>query len=169
MGAVRSKLSRKSSFPLPGSQKALKSPLFWKLPLSELPSSVWLCLAPHEPHHGSYVSWPPQEPLRHAWSTGWSPGPTGRRGCFPGKVGTPSTGWSNSGATEVRVTQAASRGGDTRAGDPRSSGEGPDLSFWDQEDGVLETEPGRPRDGIRFGRCVRNMAAISRGECVVCV
>ena len=55
-------------------------------------------------------------------------------------------------ATEVRVTYVASRGGQTRAGDPRSRCEGPDLSVWDQEDGVLETEPGRPRDEIKFGR-----------------
>lgn len=88
-------------------------------------------------------------------------------GAFQGRVGTPSTGWNNNRATEVRVTHVASRGGETRAGDPRSRCEGPDLNVWDQEDGVLETEPGRPRDGIKFGRCVRSTAAISRGECVV--
>ena len=152
---------------MPGSQEALKSPLFWKPPLLELPSSVQLCLAPCEPHHGNYTSRPPQEPLRQAWNTSWSTGPVGRRGCFPGKSGYIQHWLEQQQSYRSQGHTCGLRGRETRAGDPWSRYEGPDLRVWDQEDGVVETEPGRPRDGMRFGRIVRNMAAISRGECVV--
>ena len=68
--SYRSKFTRKSRFPLPGSQEALKNPPFRNPPFSELHSSAQLRLAPREPHHGSYTestSRPRgQEPLRQA-------------------------------------------------------------------------------------------------------